>query len=79
MAALGMPNFGPEFSGESARTTAATGLGDRSSSGTPRRRELVVQITDFIRRHARSISPLIEAEDSGAYAAENNITPRDCN
>ena len=35
-------------------------------------------ITDFMAPDMSIIQPLID-EDSGAYAAENNITPRDCN
>ncbi|MEL6210375.1 MAG: hypothetical protein AAFR44_09380, partial [Pseudomonadota bacterium] len=34
-------------------------------------------ITDFIAADREVVDPLI-AEDSGAYAAENNIAPRDC-
>ena len=36
-----------------------------------------ISISDFYDSDRDVIDPLI-AEDSAAYAAENNITPRDC-
>ncbi|MEM9578905.1 MAG: ABC transporter substrate-binding protein [Pseudomonadota bacterium] len=74
MAALGLPNFAPEFS---------VSCVDHSGPGVAliQQWDAKVQqwnaITDFIKAERDVIQPLIEA-DSLAYAAENNIEER-CN
>ncbi len=74
MAELGLPDFGPEFS-VSCENHGGSGLGKvqqwDAASG-----EWKV-ITDWIAADREVIDPLI-AEDSAAYAAENNIEER-CN
>ncbi|MEO0763597.1 MAG: ABC transporter substrate-binding protein, partial [Pseudomonadota bacterium] len=74
MAALGLPNFGPEFQ-VSCANHGGPGLGAvqqwDAASGT------WSMISDFSGPDLDVIQPLID-EDSGAYAAENAITPRSC-
>ena len=74
MAELGLPNFGPAFS-VSCENHGGSGLGIvqqwDAAAGT------WTAITDYIQSDSSVLDALI-AEDSGAYAAENNITPR-CN
>ena len=74
MAALGLPNFGPEFQ-VSCANHGGPGLGAvqqwDAASGT------WTMISDFSGPDLDVIQPLID-EDSGAYAAENAITPRSC-
>ena len=74
MAALGLPDFGPEFS-VSCDNHGGSGLGkvqqwDAGSSSWS-------VITDWIESDKSVIDPLV-SEDSAAYAAENNIKER-CN
>ncbi len=74
MAELGLPGFGPSFS-VSCENHGGSGLGivqqwDAEAGEWN-------QITDYIAPDAEVISALV-AEDSGAYAAENNISER-CN
>ena len=71
MEELGMPNIGPEFS-VSCQDHGGTGLGivqqwDASAGQW-------VALTDYIAPDNAVTGPLI-AEDSAAFAAENNITP----
>ncbi|WP_112321265.1 ABC transporter substrate-binding protein [Oceanibium sediminis] len=74
MEALGLPNFGPEFSVSCANHSgpglAAIQQWDADS-------ETWTIITDFMAADRTVIQPLIE-EDSKAYADEAGITPRDC-
>ncbi len=74
MAELGLPNFGPEINVTCANH-GGPGLGaiqqwDASAKSWS-------LITDFTGADREVVDALIE-EDSSAYAAENNITPRDC-
>ncbi len=75
MTELGMPNFGPSFkvscSNHGGPGTGAVAQWDASAKTWS-------LITDFGPSDGDIINALIE-EDSMAYAAENNITPRDCN
>ncbi|MEM8658967.1 MAG: ABC transporter permease, partial [Pseudomonadota bacterium] len=75
MTELGMPNFGPSFS-VSCDNHGGPGLGAMSQwdAGTG----TWTLISDFGPSDGEVISALVE-EDSMAYAAENNLTPRDCN
>ncbi|MFC6636466.1 ABC transporter substrate-binding protein [Sulfitobacter sp. JBTF-M27] len=69
MAALGLPNFGPEFS-VSCENHGGTGLvGVTQWDADTKSWSL---ISDFAETDMDVIGPLIE-EDSAAYAAENNI------
>ncbi|MEM6971487.1 MAG: ABC transporter substrate-binding protein [Pseudomonadota bacterium] len=74
LAANGLPDFMPTFT-VSCGNHGAPGLGAIQQwdvdTGT------WSLITDFIEADREVVDPLI-AEDSAAYAAENNITPRDC-
>ncbi|MEL6775189.1 MAG: ABC transporter substrate-binding protein, partial [Pseudomonadota bacterium] len=74
LARNGLPDFMPTFS-VSCENHGAPGLGAiqqwDASAGT------FTLITDFIAADREVVDPLI-AEDSGAYAAENNIAPREC-
>ncbi len=75
MAALGLPGFGPAF-----KVTCANHGGNglalvQQWDATAQKWNV---ITDYIEPDLEVIQPLIE-EDSAAFAAENNITPRDCN
>ncbi len=75
MAAAGMPGFGPEF-----QVTCANHGGP--GSGAVQQYDAASgswgMISDFMTPDQDVIQPLID-EDSAAYAAENNITPRACN
>ncbi len=74
MAALGLPNFGPEF-----QVTCENHGGNGFAAVTQwdaAAKEWKL-ITDFVQSDQEVIQPLIE-EDSAAYAAENNIEPA-CN
>ena len=74
MAALGLPNFGPEFDvsceNHGGNGYAAITQWDASAKEWN-------LITDFMQSDQEVIQPLIE-EDAKAYAAENNIEPQ-CN
>ncbi len=74
MSELGMPNFGPSF-----QVTCENhgGPGMVAVSQWDAKAKEWSLITDFIESDKDIILPLIEA-DSLAYAAENNITLRDC-
>ncbi len=75
MEALGLPDFGPEFA-VSCANHGGPGLGAvQQWDASAEKWEL---ISEFGPSDADVINKLIE-EDSAAYAAENNITPRDCN
>ncbi|NKB77361.1 MAG: ABC transporter substrate-binding protein [Gammaproteobacteria bacterium] len=74
MTELGLKDFGPEIN-VSCANHGGPGLGaiqqwDASSSSWS-------LITDFVEADRDVVDALI-AEDSAAFAAENNITPRDC-
>ena len=74
MTELGVPNFGPEIN-VSCANHGNPGLGAiQQWDATAKAWSL---ITDFTEADRAVVDPLI-AEDSAAYAAENNITPRDC-
>jgi len=74
MAALGMPNFGPAFK-VSCENHGGSGLvGVAQWDATAKTWSLV---SDFKQSDQDVIAPLI-AEDSAAFAAENNIEPQ-CN
>jgi branched-chain amino acid transport system substrate-binding protein len=71
MAALGLPNFGPAFK-VSCQNHGGNGLvGVTQWDATAKTWSL---ISDFSATDADVVGPLI-AEDSAAYAAENNIEP----
>lgn len=71
MAALGLPNFGPEFS-VSCENHGGTGLvGVTQWDASAKQWNL---ISDFAPTDMEVIQPLIDA-DSEAYAAESNIEP----
>lgn len=74
MTELGVPNFGPEIN-VSCADHGNPGLG--AIQQWDANREAWKLITDFTGADRAVVDPLI-AEDSAAYAAENNITPRDC-
>ncbi len=74
MAALGLPNFGPEFKVTCANH-GGNGLGIVQQWDAKAGKWKV--ITDWIESDKSVIDPLIE-EDSMAFAKENGITPRDC-
>ncbi|MGY8907623.1 MAG: ABC transporter substrate-binding protein [Pseudomonadales bacterium] len=74
MAAAGMPKFGPEFSVSCSNHGGPGNVGIQQWDGNSREWKLV---GDFEAPDMELISALIKA-DSEAYAAENNITPRDC-
>ncbi|RME17431.1 MAG: ABC transporter permease [Alphaproteobacteria bacterium] len=74
MEALGVPNFGPAFS-VSCENHGGNGLGAVAQWDAKSKSWSL--ITDFMEPDQDVVQPLIE-EDSAAYAAENNITPR-CN
>ena len=74
MAELGLPNFGPTFS-VSCENHGGDGLGIVQQWDAAAGKWNA--ITDYIQSDASVLDALI-AEDSGAYAAENNITER-CN
>ena len=74
MAELGLANFGPEIN-VSCENHGGPGL------GAIQQWDAVAQswslVTDFTGADREIVDALI-AEDSAAFAAENNITPRDC-
>ena len=74
MAALGMPNFGPSFdvSCENHGGPGLVGMTQWDASS-----QTWSLISDFGATDGEVIGTLV-AEDSGAYAAENNIAER-CN
>ncbi len=74
MAELGLPNFGPTFS-VSCENHGGDGLGIVQQWDAAAGKWNA--ITDYIQSDASVLDALI-VEDSGAYAAENNITER-CN
>jgi len=74
MAALGFPDFGPEFSVNCANH-GGSGLGKVQQWDAAAKQWTV--ITDWIAADREVVDPLI-AEDAAAYAKEASITPRDC-
>ena len=74
MAALGFPNFGPEFS-VSCEDHSGPGIALVQQWDAEAKKWIAV--SDFIKSEREVIQPLID-EDSAAYAAENNIVER-CN
>lgn len=72
MAALGLPNFGPTFS-VSCENHGGDGFGAVKQWDAAAGKWTM--ITDFFQSDQDVLNPLI-AEDSAAYAAENNITAR---
>ena len=74
MASLGLPDFGPAFE-VSCENHGGSGMG-KVQQWDAKAQEWTV-ITDWIQSDREVIEPLI-AEDSAAYAAENNIEER-CN
>ena len=74
MAAAGMPEFGPEFSVSCSNHGGPGNVGIQQWDGNSREWKLV---GGFEAPDMELINALIKA-DSEAYAAENNITPRDC-
>ncbi|WP_135506536.1 ABC transporter substrate-binding protein [Roseovarius aestuariivivens] len=71
MAALGLPNFGPEFT-VSCENHGGNGFGAVSQwNAEAGEFEL---ITDYYQSDQEILAPLVE-EDSQAFAAENGITP----
>lgn len=75
MAADGMPKFGPDF-----KVTCANhgGSGKAQVMQWDAKAAKWNVVTDYIQSDRSVIDPLI-AEDSAAFAKENNITPRTCN
>lgn len=74
MTELGVPNFGPEIN-VSCANHGNPGLGAIQQWDANAKAWSL--ITDFTEADRAVVDPLI-AEDSAAYAAENDITPRDC-
>ena len=75
MAALGLPDFGPEFS-VSCANHGGSGVGKVQQWDASSKTWSVV--TDWIASDREVIDPLI-AEDSDAFAKENSISMRECN
>jgi len=75
MTARGLPGFGPAFK-VSCANHGGSGLAKIQQWDAKAKVWNVV--TDWIAADRSVVDPLI-AEDSAAYAKENNITPRDCN
>jgi branched-chain amino acid transport system substrate-binding protein len=71
---LGLANFGPEIA-VTCTTHGGPGLGAIQQWDASTKTWSL--ITDFMEADREVVDALI-AEDSAAYAAENNITPRDC-
>lgn len=71
MAALGLPGFGPEFK-VSCENHGGNGYGAVAQWDASAKSWSL--ITDYVQSDQDVIGPLV-AEDSAAYAAENNITP----
>jgi branched-chain amino acid transport system substrate-binding protein len=74
MEALGLKGFGPEIS-VSCENHGGPGLGAIQQWDAKTKKWSL--ITDFVASDRSVIDPLI-AEDSAAFAKENNITERDC-
>ncbi len=74
-AAIGFGGFGPNFE-VSCANHGGPGLAAVQQWDAANQKWNL--ITDFMAPDMDVIQPLID-EDSAAYAAENNITPRDCN
>jgi branched-chain amino acid transport system substrate-binding protein len=74
MTELGLENFGPEIN-VSCENHGGPGLG--AIQQWDARSKTWSLITDFTGADRAVVDALIK-EDSSAYAAENNITPRDC-
>lgn len=72
---LGLPGFAPEIK-VSCENHGGPGLGAIQQWDASAGKWSL--ITDFVASDRSILDPLI-AEDSAAYATENNITPRDCN
>lgn len=72
--ALGLPNFAPEIN-VSCANHGGPGLAAIQQWDAKEGKWKL--ITDFIASDREVIDPLI-AEDSAAFAKENNITPREC-
>jgi len=75
LAELGLPGFAPEIK-VSCENHGGPGLAAIQQWDASAKKWTL--ITDFVASDRAVLDPLI-AEDSAAYAAENNITPRDCN
>ncbi len=75
LAELGLPDFAPEIS-VSCANHGGPGLGAIQQWDASAGKWSL--ITGFVASDRSVLDPLIAA-DSAAYAAENNITPRDCN
>jgi branched-chain amino acid transport system substrate-binding protein len=75
LAELGLPGFAPEIN-VSCENHGGPGLGAIQQWDANAKSWSF--ITDFIASDRSVLDPLIAA-DSAAYAAENSITPRDCN
>ncbi len=74
MSSLGLPDFGPEFT-VSCANHGGSGVGKVQQWDASAKKWNIV--TDWIAADRDVIDPLI-AEDSEAFAKENNITPREC-
>ncbi len=74
MAELGLPNFGPEIN-VTCENHGGPGLGAIQQWDAAAKSWSL--ITDFVEADREVVDALI-VEDSDAFAAENNITPRDC-
>ena len=74
MAELGVPNFSPELAVTCANHGGPGVAAIQQWDARAKQWEL---ITDFIAADRELVDRLI-AEDSAAYATENNITPREC-
>ena len=74
MAAAGMPEFGPEFTVSCSNHGGPGDVGIQQWDANDRQWKL---IGSFEAPDTKLINQLIKV-DSEAYAAENNITPRDC-
>ena len=75
LAELGLPGFAPAIK-VTCENHGGPGLGAIQQWDANAKKWSL--ITDFVASDREILDPLI-AEDSAAYAAENNITPRDCN
>ena len=74
MAAMGIPNFGPEIN-VSCANHGGPGLG--AIQQWDANAKVWTLITDFMGADRAVVDPLI-MEDSATYAKENGITPREC-
>ncbi len=75
LAELGLPGFAPEINVSCANHG---GPGIAAIAQWDAKAKKWALITDFVASDREVVDALI-AEDSSAYAEENNITPRDCN